>query len=545
MPRFDGFIGGTAEAFSLNQSAQRTVNLYPEVDDSGGGKVRVTLIGTPGLRAFATLPNAPIRGIWVNEYRLFGVGGSRLYEVFEGGFYTYLGDVGDDGGHTPVQLFPNGNQLLIISAGKVYVHTGTEMVAPDIGKLEGVVSTDGTKVTWESGDKFDTTMATQPIKIDGVTYIVASVLASAEELTLTTTAGVQSSVAYEATPQLTARCGAFLDGYFVVARPDSKQINLSALYDGKTWDMGDFAIKEGYPDNIVALLADHEELWIFGSETTEVWRNTGNADFPFERDMAAFIHQGIVSTWVPARLANGVAWLGGDTRGRLVAWRAQGFVPVRISTHAVENAWSGYETVSDAISYTFRLNGHEFWRVIFPSENKSWQYDANTGFWCEIASGATRTALNRHRGRCHGFVFGKHLIGDYETGAIREMAMDAYDDAGTAIWRGRRAAHITMEEATAFHHRFQLDVQSGLGAASPQFLLEWSDNGGHSWTAGLTAIANEPTDTPDDPYGRRVEWRRLGSPRNELHGRSYGVWSNAAIPHCWMAAHIGVTKGVS
>lgn len=527
--RFDGFIGPAYSLASVRASAQRCVNLFAEVIEAGNEPQRVVYHGTPGLRLFTTLPASPVRGIWVNESRCFAVGGSRLYEVFSSGLTSDLGDVGNDG--NPVLIFPNGTQLIIISAGFVYIHTGTEIVDPTLGTLEGVVNRTGTIVTWLTGDKFDTTMAGQTITIAGIDYTVASVSYDMEHLVLTDGSGMDVAVVYSATPQLTARSGAFLDGYFIVSRPDSKQINISQLYDGKTWDPADFAIKEGYPDNIIALLADHEELWIFGTETTEIWRNTGNADFPFEQDMAAFIHLGCISPWVPCRLLSGVAWLGGDSRGRIVAYRAQGFQPVRVSTHAVEHAWSQYATVSDAVSYVYRMEGHEFWRIVFPSANASWQFDANTGFWSEIASGTDRTALDKHRAWCHGFVFGKNLVGDWETGAIYELDLDAFDDAGTPIWRGRRSPHLTNDSRRAFHPGFRLDLQPDVDTPGAEFLLEWSDNGGRTYNGPLSGTAAIVNSDDEDAY---VPWRRLGEARDRI----YGVWSNAAIRHCWLGAHL-------
>lgn len=63
------------------------------------------------------------------------------------------------------------------------------------GKRTGVVNTNGTTVTWVSGDQFVTAMTGLPIKIGAVVYTVQSV-GGATTLTLTGSAGVQNAVAY-------------------------------------------------------------------------------------------------------------------------------------------------------------------------------------------------------------------------------------------------------------------------------------------------------------------------------------------------------------
>src|ERR1700685_3758095 len=107
-------------------------------------------------------------------------------------------------------------------------------------------------------------------------------------------------------------------------------------------------------------------------------------------------------------------WLGQDSRGAAIAWRANGYTPVRISTHATEFAWQSYSKVSDAISYSYQDQGHTFWHLFFPSANKSWRYDAATGLWHEVAylNGGTSIA---HLSQCYCFAFGKHLVGDWNS----------------------------------------------------------------------------------------------------------------------------------
>ena len=582
--RFDNFVSGSYQSWSPNVASDRAINLYPELVEAPGGKTRVAFYGTPGLATFCTLPTGPVRGLWAGEERLFAVGGSKLYEINSSGGIVggaAIGDVGDDAQHTPVSIWPNGQQLLIVSAGKAWIATGTSVVQPSYSIAYGSVGTSGTAVqrstgdlftqglvgsvivingapyvvdsvadenhltlhtsagvqtgvtyqmatlggdadvnhthlTWHSGDEFSSDMVGGSITISGTTYTVVSVQ-NAHELTLSGDAGVGPAIWFTNMP-VTARTGTFLDGYFIVNPPDSKKFLFSEQIDGTHWNPADFSVKEGYPDNIAALYSDHEELWLFGTHwSTEVWRNEGVADQAagFVRDPGAFIHIGLAAWWSVASLASGLHFLGGDTRGRVVAYRAQGFQPVRISTHAVEQIWSKYSTVWDAFGYAYEEEGHQFWVLNFQTADATWVYDVATQMWHERAYW-DGTDFHRHKGRCHAFAFpsedgkGKHFLGAWDSGIIYQMSHNIYTDAGSAIRRVRVAPHLANEQLRVFHHSMAFDLEISSGA--PSIVLDWSDDDTDTWSAPKTRSPSFP-----DKKRGRYTFNRLGSSRDRIY----------------------------
>jgi hypothetical protein len=533
VPRFPGFIGPTYQAGSLALDAQRSVNLYVENDESGAGKSPAALLGTPGLSVFTTLPTSPVRGLLAGGAPLssggilWAVAGSRLYDVASGGLYADRGDVGNDG--KPVQMFVNGNQLMIISAGACWIDNGAGPVRATFISDSGVLDVAGTALTWVSGDLFNVGMVAHTIYLGATPYTVASYTDSTH-ITLTASAGAGTGVAYyTANDNIDATTGAFLDGYFIIQKPASKQFNISANNNGLSWNPIDFAIKEAYPDNIGALLTSHEDLWVFGEETTQVYRNTGAAAFPLETDPGAMIHQGISAPYSAIRFNNGVAWLGGDSRGAPVAWAAVGYTPTRVSTHAVEAAWQAYSSVSDAVSYAYEDQGHQFWVISFPTGGATWAYDATTKLWHERAYW-TGSAFARQRQQNHAYVFGKHLVGDYATGVVYQMSSSTFTDNGTTIRRVRTAPHISDGDDWLFHSRLRLDIEN-TGAVNPS--LDWSVDGGNTY--------NTPRTTTSQAAGAfaRYDFRRLGRSRD----RVYRVTITAAVKVAIVDAFLDVIPG--
>ena len=75
----------------------------------------------------------------------------------------------------------------------------------------------------------------------------------------------------------------FFNGRFVVNKPNTGQFYISDLYNGLSWDALNFATAESDPDNLVRVIADGGSLILYGDKTTEMWGDTGAADFPYGR----------------------------------------------------------------------------------------------------------------------------------------------------------------------------------------------------------------------------------------------------------------------
>lgn len=353
----------------------------------------------------------------------------------------------------------------------------------------------------------------------------------------------------------------YLDGYFVFNEPNSQRVWITALLDGTSIDPLDFASAEGSPDKLVSLIVDHRELWLFGVNSTEVWYNSGDPDFPLTRIQGAYNEIGCVAPYSVAKLDNTTFWLGADARGQGIVYRANGYQAVRVSTHAVEFAIQQYENMSDALAYTYQQDGHAFYVLIFPQADTTWVYDAATGAWHERAS-LVKGRFARHRSNCHMNFNGEPIVGDYQNNNLYRFSLTQYFDTTNSPradgfepeqkWLRRWRALPTGQNnlTRTIHHQLQLDCQTGVGlsgydygltgpfnyeleeillqedgedleqetgedilldqvltvGANPEVMLRWSDDGGHTWSRehwrSLGPIGATQT---------RVIWRRLGA----------------------------------
>ena len=301
----------------------------------------------------------------------------------------------------------------------------------------------------------------------------------------------------------------YQDGYFIVSSANTGRFYICDSYDGTTWDSLDFATAESYPDNLQTVISAHQELWLIGKGSYEVWYNSG-ATFPFNRIAGAVNKVGTIAPHSGAQYQGTVFWLDNNRCVQM----SLGYQTQKISTEQIDYQLQQYSTVTDAIGFCYQQEGHAFYVLTFPTESKTWVYDGVTQIWHTRASGASDT---RHRANCYAFFEGKHIVGDFENGTLYEYDLSAYDDDGTTLRRIRAAQAVHEERKNLFHHQLEIEFEAGVGLTSgqgvdPQAMLQWSDDGGHTW-------GNEHWTTIGalGKYKNRAIWRRLGKSRDRVY----------------------------
>jgi hypothetical protein len=463
MSRF-GIVGPSYSSQSLNADAQRTLNWYVEQIESGRGKNALALYPTPGLAAFCTLGGGSAnnsRGPWSASIA-----------------------------YNPGDTVSSGNTTFVALAASIGIPPFSDpthwlAIPTNNGPVRGIYGINGRVFAVGGTMLFEVltngkSIARGSVMNDG---LPASMTASPAQLLIASggtayvfdlTANTLSTLAAETLTNV--NMVGFSDGFFIALIHNSQKFQVSAAEDATTWPGANAAIVSVFPDNVLAMLVDHREIWLWGASKSVAYYDSGGADFPYDVVPGGFIEQGIIAPASAVRLDNSVYWLGADERGGGIGWRAQGYVPARVSNHAVETALQSYATVSDAIGYAYQDQGHSFWVLYFPSANKTWAYDVATQMWHERGFwDAKNSAFTAHRSQCHAYGFGKHLVGDWASGTIYQMAVPTQngsgwsfaDDFGNSIRRLRRAPHISTEQQWMFHHEIQVDVEAGLGPIPP------------------------------------------------------------------------------
>ena len=299
----------------------------------------------------------------------------------------------------------------------------------------------------------------------------------------------------------------FQDGYGIVTESGTGKIWISGINDFTTWDALDYTTAEAEPDDAIGLLSDHREIWVFGSQGTETYYNSGNADFPFERIAGGYIERGIGAALSPVKADNAIIWL--SDKKQVIKTMGPGQSPQVISTPQLHKEFEGYASVSDAFAWPMDFGGFTWYVINFPTGNKTWVYNLATGRWHQWASFSAGTDI-RHPANCYVYHSGKHLIGHWQDGCLYEVNSDYYTNNGNTFRSIARFPTVIKEGKRIFHHKLQMDFKAGVGLVSgsgsdPQAMLRWSDDRMRTWSNEHWASIGKIGE-----YGSRAIWRRLG-----------------------------------
>lgn len=442
------FLGGVGPGRSVAANPLRRLNWFTEIEKDTGLK---TLQITPGMTLFAANGNNQSRGEHQLDDYLYVVQAGTFYEVNNAGVFTSRGTLNTTSGR--VTMADNGTQIVIVDGTDMYVYVPATNAYSTLGSPAS-------------------------------TYHASIVI--------------------------------YANGYFAVPKADSGEWYISALGDGLTWDSLDFADAETFPDNLESMIADNGQVWLFGGYSTEVWYNSGDADFPFRIISGSNIEWGIKAKYSVAKVDNRLVWLANPPGGGgPVVVRNNGFNVERISTHAIEYLIGQYTTIGDAFAFSYAEEGHYFYVLTFPTGNATFVWDSATGEWHERSS--SPIGVGRYRANSYAYYIGQHIVGDYQTGNLYRMKLGVYDENGETIRSEIRVKINEHRQNYVKHKMLQVEFQTGVGLSTgqgsdPQAMLDWSDDGGFTWSnehwRSLGAIGN---------YLTRVIWRRLGMSRDRVY----------------------------
>lgn len=467
--KLNGFIGGAYELRSKNLDAQRCINLYPVIDETGQGKDGDVgmLIGCPGLRpAIAT--SGEIRAIYVSSFGvMYTVNGNSVYSFDNNFMATLIGTLTTTVGR--VSIADNGVQLMIV---------------------------DG---------------------VDGYIYTFSS--------------GVFAQVTDPDMPASTSV--KFLDGYFLLNQVGTGRFFITSLYDGFNIDSLDFATVEGSPDNLLAIEVLQRQAWMFGTQSTQCYFNSGDADFPIVPVNGVFIEVGLAAANSVVKVDQTILWLGSNLDGRGVVYMANGYQPFRVSTTAIELAIQNYADISTATAFGYQQEGHTFYVINFGEA--SWVYDLNTKLWHQRAH-LTDGIFTRYRANTHAYFSGMHLVGDYETGIIYELDFDYFKDNDMPRKWLRSTPHVASNLNYLYYKNFQVDLEFGAAGngINPVLMMRTSDDGGHSWS-------NERTQTMGaiGEFKARANFARCGRSRDRI----FEISGTDPVKVALLGAYVDIEEG--
>lgn len=242
----------------------------------------------------------------------------------------------------------------------------------------------------------------------------------------------------------------FVDGYIAGVEPGGRYWLHSDLADAMSFNTLDRSESEAQPDKIVSLIVDHREVWVLNQRTIEPFENTGALTGTFQRVSGTVIEVGCDSTLCVAKMDNSVFWVGGG-----VVYRADGYTPIRISTHAIEQALSRCN-LSRCFAFTYEDRGHKIYYLTCP-DGQTWGYDVASGEWHR------RQSYGLDRWRLNALVkSGNHWVGgDYASGKLYTLNWDYMLEEDQPHIRERVSGVLSDHQNPVFVNAVELVIDTG------------------------------------------------------------------------------------
>ena len=524
---------GAYTARALEAAAQRCVNLYPEqAPPESGEPFSFAHNATPGLTLLSQAPGdtAPIRGLYTaGNGNVYGVALNKLYHIDQNFVWNIMGTMlpssPQDAAQlfTPVSMTDNGVDLLIAD-GSVDGWTANCIANNGFARINSL-------------NQIVTGTVTNPVVTANTTVIIDTVIVTlgltdtslTGTITAINAANITNITAYaSATNQLVIRDATgteiivgpgtantalgltdgtygvqdpggwlgsnrvdYTDTYFICAQPNSTLWYCSQA-DSTAFDALDFVNRSAKTDPIQVVVVTHRVLLIMGTQTTEIWWNSGGAQggvlsnntFPFQEFPNTLIQKGVGAIYSVAQINNVVFFLAADVSGDRQIYMIDNGNAARISTFAIENELSKYSIVSDAIGSVYQQDGHNFYVLSFPTGDATWCYDATTNQWHERVSIDSNGEEHQWRGRFTTMAYGKVICADFENANLYELDLNNYTENGNPVKRVRSFPH-------------QVDMQANRRVIFNQFIANMTVGTGLSSGTGTQDVVAANFTAPD------------------------------------------------
>lgn len=394
-------IGALSNRGSDPNKDQRFVNIFPETRKVEQlENTRIFLNKRPGL----------------SVYKDFGSGVGRGASYFNGKFYIVLGSSVYEDGVTPTVKI-----TLPSSTGPVGLLLGNSSTIGDYlficdGTSAWIINTAGTVTQILDTSVHSITLTTAGSGYTNGTYALgfSGGGGSGATGTYTVTGGVVTSLylttegsGYTSPPTITfpsgggtlaaasARINAipfphvptpvFIDGYIVLAK--GSDIFTCDVDNPTKWTASNFLSAEMFPDPIVALSRQNNQLVALGHNSIEFFYDAANAaGSPLSRNDSTTVQMGCAAPYSVIGNEKYVFYIAQSESGGRAAWLLDGFQPKKVSDEYIERILDAEEDMSDCRGFGVRTKGHLFYVINLKTTGRTLVYDSDEKLWHEWAS---------------------------------------------------------------------------------------------------------------------------------------------------------------
>lgn len=289
-----------------------------------------------------------------------------------------------------------------------------------------------------------------------------------------------------------------ISAYTIITERNGKRFEWSALANAKSLPGLNFASASERDDDLLRAVAINGALWLFGTASTEIWYETGQAGAEaFAQMQGATKDIGLKAYGLITKFDGGAFLVGDDDLVRVTSGADFEVVSMPGVVSSIQDS-----TPLTCIHYEAR--GHKFCAIVF-RDRPAWVFDLATREWHERSEGVLHGAWGI-RGAAR---LGSTWYVARNNGQISSLG-ETYADASQPLVREAISATLYSDGDWMTLAEVEFFAPVGRKDAGREPVLEFflSNDGGETYGKGRAIGFGKI-----GAYGKRMIWRALGRHR--------------------------------
>ena len=271
-----------------------------------------------------------------------------------------------------------------------------------------------------------------------------------------------------------------IDGYIMLAK--GSDVYNCTLDTPTSWTTGEYLTAEIFPDPVVALARQNNQVVVFGESSVEFFYDAANVSgSPLSRNESTVLQVGCAFPYAVYQNENTFMFIGQSESGGRAVWQVTGFQPKKISDEYVDRILDAETNPKGVRGFGFRTMGHLFFLISLPTLNRTMVYDTEEKLWHEWSTNVAGAHMmfacgygaDNHAGYCS--------VLSLSNGNIYKMDPTKYTDDGTMILVDISTNKYDMD---TYKRKFMCNIRPvGDRYASGNILsVRWTDDDYQTWS---------------------------------------------------------------
>lgn len=292
----------------------------------------------------------------------------------------------------------------------------------------------------------------------------------------------------------------FIDGYMLLPLANSLDIYNSDVDNIYGWGSSNFISAEMWPDDVLGLARQNNQILAFGKYSSEFFYDAANATgSPLARNEGTALQIGCAAPYAVYENERFLIFIGQSESGGRAVWQLEGFSPKKVSTESIERVLDAEgSSISVANGYGLRTKGHLFFIINLSS--CTLVYDVEEKVWHEWSSNSSGSHVAFTYNYQTDPGTGKSTLLHNTDGYLYTLDPSVFQDNSTSILAD---VYTSKYDGSTMNRKFMHNLNI-VGDLDSSFSIRWSDDDYVTWNSYTSLNSTRPFMSRCGSFRRRA-----------------------------------------